>query len=40
MKQSNGTYTMDVHDIPGLEEEKYMPPADALQAHVDFYYVN
>ena len=40
VKQSNGTYTMDVHDIPGLEEEEYMPPADALQAHVDFYYVN
>ena len=39
-RQTNGTYTMDVHDIAGLEEEEYMPPADALQVHVDFYYVN
>jgi hypothetical protein len=40
LKQPNGTYTMDIHNVPGLEEEEYMPPERALQAHVDFYYVN
>jgi hypothetical protein len=40
VKQSNGTYAMDVHDLPGLETEEYMPPERMLQAHVDFYYAN
>ena len=40
IKQPNGTYVMDIHNIAGLEEEEYMPPERALQAHVDFYYVN
>jgi len=39
VRQSNGTYTMDIHDIAGLEEEEYRPPESALQVHVDFYYV-
>jgi len=39
-KQSNGTYTMDIHDVAGLQEEEYMPPERVLQVHVDFYYVN
>src|ERR1700729_73970 len=39
-KQSNGTYTMDIHDIAGLQQEEYMPPERVLQVHVDFYYVN
>jgi Domain of Unknown Function with PDB structure (DUF3857) len=39
-KQNNGTYTMDIHDVAGLQEEEYMPPERALQVHVDFYYVN
>jgi hypothetical protein len=40
VRQSNGTYTMDIHDLPGLETEEYMPPERMLQAHVDFYYAN
>ena len=40
LRQTNGTYTMDIHDVAGLEEEEYMPPASALQVHVDFYYAN
>src|SRR5271168_4734164 len=39
-RQSNSTYTMDIHDIAGLQEEEYMPPERVLQVHVDFYYVN
>jgi hypothetical protein len=39
-RQNNGTYTMDIHDLPGLETEEYMPPERMLQAHVDFYYAN
>jgi hypothetical protein len=37
-KQPNGTYALDVHDVPGLEEEDYMPPADSLRARVEFFY--
>jgi hypothetical protein len=40
VRQNNGTYTMDIHDLPGLETEEYMPPERMLQAHVDFYYAN
>jgi len=40
VKQPNGTFVMDIHNEPGLEEEEYMPPERMLQAHVDFYYVN
>ena len=38
VRQGNGTYVMDVHNIAGLEEEDYMPPERALQVRVDFYY--
>jgi Domain of Unknown Function with PDB structure (DUF3857) len=38
VRQANGTYVMDVHNIAGLEEEDYMPPERALQVRVDFYY--
>jgi hypothetical protein len=38
VRQGNGTYVMDVHNIVGLEEEDYMPPERALQVRVDFYY--
>src|ERR1700723_1830181 len=38
VKQGNGAYVMDVHNIPGLEDEDYMPPERALQVRVDFYY--
>src|SRR5271154_2707988 len=38
-KQSTGIYTMDIHDIAGLQQEEYMPPERVLQVHVDFYYV-
>ena len=40
VKQPNGTFVMDIHNVPGLEEEEYMPPERMLRHHVDFYYVN
>jgi Domain of Unknown Function with PDB structure (DUF3857) len=38
VKQPNGTFAMDVHNIAALEKEDYMPPERALQVRVDFYY--
>ena len=38
VRQGNGTYLMDVHNIAGLEQEDYMPPERSLQTRVDFYY--
>jgi hypothetical protein len=40
VRQTNGTYTLDIHNLPGLEDEEYMPPAGILEAHVDFFYVS
>jgi hypothetical protein len=31
---------MDIHDIPGIEEEGYMLPARVLETRVEFYYRN
>lgn len=36
-KQSN-LYTLEIHDLPGVEEEQLMPPPSALEARVEFYY--
>lgn len=36
-KQQN-SYTLEIHDMPGIEEEQLMPPMNALRARVEFYY--
>src|ERR1700691_4369711 len=36
-RQTNGTYALTVHDIPGIADEPYMPPLRTLQARVEFY---
>ncbi|MGB9068742.1 MAG: DUF3857 domain-containing protein [Candidatus Acidiferrales bacterium] len=36
-KQQN-MYTLEIHDMPGIEEEQLMPPEESLQARVEFYY--
>jgi Domain of Unknown Function with PDB structure (DUF3857) len=36
-KQQN-MYTLEIHDLPGIEEEQLMPPEETLQARVEFYY--
>ena len=38
VRQPNGTFTMDIHDIAGLEDEDLMPPERTLQVRVDFFY--
>ena len=37
-RQSNGWYALEVHDLPGVDDEAYMPPLKSLQARVEFYY--
>ena len=38
VKQPNGSFALEVHDIPGLEIEDYMPPADSMRGRVEFFY--
>jgi Domain of Unknown Function with PDB structure (DUF3857) len=37
-RKRDGSYAMDVRNIPGVTEEPLMPPARALEARVDFFY--
>ena len=37
-KQPNGSFVMEIHNIPGIQEEELMPPETALQVRVEFYY--
>jgi hypothetical protein len=37
-RQTDGTYALEVRDLPGLEEEELMPPEESLRANVGFYY--
>lgn len=37
-KEKNGYYSLEIRDIPGLDIEDYMPPADTLRARVEFFY--
>lgn len=39
-KQSNGSITMEVHNLVGLEQEDYMPPQNFLRARIAFFYRN
>ncbi len=38
-KGSDGLMHLDLHNIPGIEEEEYSPPESVLKGHVDFFYV-
>jgi hypothetical protein len=38
-RQTNGTYALTVHDIPGIADEAYMPPLKTIQARVEFYHL-
>jgi hypothetical protein len=33
-------YALDIHDLPGIDDEFLMPPSAALEAKVEFYYRN
>jgi len=37
-KQGDGSYAMEVHNIPGIEDEPLMPPARALEVRVEFFH--
>ncbi len=37
-EQVDGSYTMVIHDVPGVEEETLMPPANSIEARVEFFY--
>ncbi len=36
--QSDGSYTMTVHNVPGVEDEPLMPPRRLLEARVEFFH--
>jgi hypothetical protein len=35
---TDGFYFVEFHDVPGVEEEKLMPPAGSLRPRIEFYY--
>jgi hypothetical protein len=37
-KQKDGSYGLELHNIPGLGEEDYMLPEEELKARIDFFY--
>lgn len=37
-KGSDGSITLDVENIPGIADEKYMPPEDEVRGRLYFYY--
>lgn len=39
-RQPDGTYALTVHDIPGIEDEAYMPPLKTIQARVEFFHLD
>lgn len=38
IKESQGTYTLQVHDIPAFDEERYSPPEHELKPHFELFY--
>ncbi len=38
--QKDGSFLMDIHNIAGIEEERFMPPTKVLETRVEFYYRN
>jgi hypothetical protein len=40
VQRDHNTYTLEIHDLPGIESEQLMPSAESLEARVEFYYHN
>lgn len=38
-EQPDKSYTLDVHDVKGIEDEPYMPPENSLRERVRFFYI-
>jgi len=36
-KQKDGSFRLEVHDLPGVMDEDFMPPDKLVRAHVDFF---
>jgi hypothetical protein len=36
-KQPDGSYGLEIRDLPGIEEEDFMPPVESLEARVEFF---
>jgi len=39
-KESDGSWALDVADVPGLPEEDYMLPLNEVRGRIEFYYTN
>jgi len=39
-KQSDGSWALDLENIPGLPEEEYMLPLEELRSRLEFFYTN
>jgi hypothetical protein len=39
-QQQDGSYNMEIHDLPGIEQETYMPPDSTVRGRVEFFYRN
>ena len=40
VQKDHNSYTLEVHDLPGIETEPLMPSAESLEARIEFYYHN
>lgn len=40
MRNEKGVYTLEVHDLPGIEEEAFMAPDKQVKARVEFFYAD
>jgi hypothetical protein len=38
VQKDHNSYTLEIHDLPGIESEQLMPSAESLEARVEFYY--
>ena len=38
-EQKDKSWTLEVHDVKGIEDEPYMPPQNALRSRVKFFYI-
>jgi Domain of Unknown Function with PDB structure (DUF3857) len=38
VQKQGSLYTLEIHDLPGIEREPLMPPLSALEASVEFFY--
>jgi len=37
-QQKDGSYLLEIHGVPGIEQEQFMPPESVLHVRVEFFY--